>query len=154
MEVVVKRIILVALVFGLWSCSTHEEKVADGAHAEHQHEAAAATELTLNNGEKWKADAVTKANVDSLLAVLDSFKATTASSLEQYHAVAAELQQVLDKLISDCTMEGPDHDALHLWLHPLLERVDLLKSTKSVEDARHAFHNIDAQVRLFTTHFA
>ena len=37
-------------------------------------------------------------------------------------------------------MKGPDHDALHQWLEPLLEETKVLKNTTKVESARETLH--------------
>lgn len=153
MEVVVKTFVLILVSMILWSCSAPEEKVAESVHADHQQESAADTELALNHGAKWKADAATKANVASLITVLDAFNASEARTLADYLDVATKIQVVLDKLIGECEMQGPDHDALHLWLHPLLERLDALHSSSTAEEARIAYAKVNEQARLYSTYF-
>jgi hypothetical protein len=153
MEVDMKSFVIVVLATALWSCSAPDEKNATADHATHQHEKVAPVELALNNGAKWKADAATNTNVKAVVSVLDAFDASSARSLDDYLGVATKLQVSLDKLIGDCEMQGPDHDALHLWLHPLLERLDALKASTTADEARLAYEAVEEQARLYNTYF-
>ena len=74
--------------------------------------------IPLNNGAKWKADSATLRNVAAMAQVLnDSTYANSAKSKELYTA----LQANVDKMIKECRMQGPDHDALHVWLEKLMK---------------------------------
>ncbi|RPI66920.1 MAG: hypothetical protein EHM43_10460 [Ignavibacteriae bacterium] len=148
-----KKLLLIALAVVFMSCGGPEEKSAGDVHTEHQHQTAAPTGLALNNGVKWKADAATNTNVKAVVSVLDAFNASSARSLDDYLGVATKLQVSLDKLIGDCKMQGPDHDALHLWLHPLLERLDALMASTTADEARLAYKAVDEQARLYNIYF-
>ena len=105
--------------------------------------------LSLHNGVKWKADARTLANVSLL-------KKLVADALKQnpvnYSLTAEALQKGLDKMVSECSMKGPDHEALHQWLLPLVKNVHTLKKV-SVENAVVMLHEIEAQIQLFDQYF-
>ena len=112
-----------------------------------------AAALTLNNGAKWKADPSTNENVKSIKIVSDKFSGKKEKSLNEYHQCAADFQQAADKLIADCKMSGPDHDALHLWLHPLLEKIKTLKNSKDITEAGKFYSEIQSQLTLYKNFF-
>lgn len=50
-------------------------------------------------------------------------------------------------------MKGPDHDALHKWLEPLLEETKELKNATEVKNAREKLKEIDERINLFAQYF-
>ncbi len=144
---------VVVLSFILWGCSNQghsENKGADtAAESGHQHETNMGNP-GLNNGAKWKADTATLSNVALLKTIVSTSK---NDSPENYILTAAEFQDGLNKMIQDCNMKGPGHDALHRWLEPLLEETNVLKSATKVENARETLHKIEEQLNLFTQYF-
>ena len=109
-----------------------------------------ASGLVLNNGAKWKADLSTIGNVDLLQKVVSGAK---KESLDNYLQTAAQLEAGLNKMVSECKMQGADHDALHQWLEPLMEKARDLKKVTSTETAATLLTEIDKQVNLFSQYF-
>jgi hypothetical protein len=72
-------------------------------------------ELELNNGKKWKLDESTRSNV----AVLNQILSTGEKNPEMLVSVRAQT----DKLIRQCRLQGPEHEALHKWLKEFLEHL-------------------------------
>lgn len=106
--------------------------------------------LTLNKGAKWKADATTKVNVSLLQAIVSG---TKKESIENYKQTAAQLQDGLNKMVNECKMKGPDHETLHRWLEPLIEKVKDLDNEKSIEKAAIKLNDIDKHLKLFPQYF-
>lgn len=106
--------------------------------------------LKLNNGAKWDADSATIANVDLLK---QTFTEANSESLNDYFSRAEKLQLGLNKMISECKMSGENHDALHLWLEPLIAKTKALKMSKSVEDARLIYEDITSIITIFPQYF-
>ena len=50
-------------------------------------------------------------------------------------------------------MSGPDHDALHLWLEPVLKSTADLKNAKSMEEAEVISGAIIEDIDKFNTYF-
>ncbi|HRN54898.1 MAG TPA: hypothetical protein PLL71_00525 [Agriterribacter sp.] len=143
---------MILLLTGLlWACNSgtsHDsEALADPGH--HGHEAA----LTLNNGQKWNADAATSENVTAIRTLAQNFAVEPHTSLSDYGILASDLQKGLDKMIRECKMSGPDHDALHLWLEPLLRDVNELKKADNNASAERIVHAIDERLDLYTQYF-
>lgn len=109
--------------------------------------------LSLNQGAKWKSDLATLENVKNLQSIVEQAVKTPGPTLETYQNTAAGLQAGLDKMIRECRMKGPDHDALHLWLEPLIQQVSTFKENKSTEDASSQLNLIQKQIDLFADYF-
>jgi hypothetical protein len=138
----------------LLACNAGENTVVSGTASKidttENLPATAVPGLSLNDGVKWKADAKTLANVTLL-------KTVAADAVKQnpvdYSLTAAALQKGLDKMVAECSMKGPDHEALHQWLLPLIKKVNDLKKA-SGEDAALQLREIERQIHLFDQYFA
>ncbi len=90
--------------------------------------------MELNEGQKWPMDDHTRA---SFAAMADSFLSTDYPSLEGegLKQAGSELEVQLHDLIEGCTMAGPPHDQLHVFLSGYMPAVAALSHTGTVEDA-------------------
>lgn len=148
-----KKIIYLALgLFILIGCNQTSTKTAGDDHDDHDH-AATNTELTLNNGNKWKADSITNHNVVNLKTIADNFRIKPFPSATDYQLVGSDLNAGVNKLIGDCKMSGPDHDALHHWLEPVLKESNELKSSKDTTSARATFESLDKRIDDYHKYF-
>lgn len=150
--------ILIASLLGFWlvACKTKQTAEPNSQppamenqqaidHPEHN--------LSLNQGAKWKSDLATLENVKKLQSIVEAAVKTPGPTLETYQQTAASLQAGLDKMIRECRMKGPDHDALHLWLEPLIQQVGAFKENKSTEEASASLELIQKQIKMFTDYF-
>jgi hypothetical protein len=108
------------------------------------------TPLSLNNGVRWKADSVTLVNA---AAVREMIEGAGKSGEPDYNQVADQLQNGLNKMITECKMQGSEHDALHQWLEPLLGKAGELKNVTTAEEAGRKFREIEEWVGLFEKYF-
>lgn len=106
--------------------------------------------LTLNNGAKWKADSTTLLNVALLQQLISGAK---KESLGNYLQTAAGLQEGINKMVSECKMKGADHEALHHWLEPIMEKTKELKNANNIETVSTIFGEIEKQLNLFPQYF-
>ena len=137
------RSILVSLMLFIASCSNNQLK----SETKETQPLVAETnqaKLQLNNGEKWKLDEATRQNMKEIKAYIS--QASHANGVLS----GEELQKYADKLIKECHMSGPDHDALHVWLGSFLQHVQALKNNRDAESASHALHE---DVKEFDTYF-
>ncbi|MEO7263318.1 MAG: hypothetical protein ABIW38_00330 [Ferruginibacter sp.] len=114
----------------------------------HEHEAAAG--LSLNNGAKWKADSSTNKNVKDLYNVIAD---ANPVMLEDYQKAGKSIQAGINKMISECRMQGPDHDALHQWLEPLMEENKKLSEVTTIEKGKQAFGMIRKHFENYSEYF-
>jgi hypothetical protein len=123
-----------------------EKTTANNSHHEHK----SSETLSLNNGVKWKADSITNKNVAALKNIIANVKFT---GLEDYHNTGQQLQVGINKMISECRMQGADHDALHRWLETLIETNKKLLESKTIDDAVEIFEIIKKQINLYSEFF-
>lgn len=138
----------------LFSCShTSNEKSKHQTetvpHEEHQHNAEIQT-IELNNGEKWKVDAIMITHIRHMEKDVISF-----AKVEQkdYKLLSEKLQSNIDLLISNCTMKGKAHDELHKWLLPYIDLANELSEAKDETEAEKQFQNIQTSFTTFNQYF-
>ena len=156
-----KLLILFLCTSLLWACnddnksteiknaSEHADHKADSSHQQKTGEHA----LALNNGKKWDGDESTNQNVEALKSIITPFGQKENRTMEDYSVLAADLQAGLDKMVKECRMKGADHDALHLWLEPLMKDVADLKNSKTENEAASLFTKINEQVNIYNSYF-
>ncbi|MEO6134219.1 MAG: hypothetical protein ABIP35_03635 [Ginsengibacter sp.] len=145
----------------LFGCNQGNETQVKDEHADHDHAAEAATEtkaqdenlLTLNNGAKWKSDLNTDKNVKALKTVADDFKNKANPGVEDYHNVANSLSEGLNTMIKECKMKGPDHDALHHWLEPVLKENNELRAVADTTAGSALFTSLNARLNAYPDYF-
>lgn len=149
-----KRILTVLLAINLLpACNSQNEKengTTAGPAAENHEHTEKANGLALNNGAKWKADSTTLANAANLQGIVSNAK---KESRENYLQTASRLEDGLSKMVNECKMNGADHDALHQWLEPLMEKTKELKKATAPEKATAILSNIEKQISLFAQYF-
>lgn len=153
-----KKLLTVVLLAGfLLACNNDntpaKEATAGSPETNHHEHSATGDGLILNNGAKWKADSSTNINGKSILDSIEKFNPGVDKSLAVYTALSGDLQQGLNKMISDCKMQGADHEALHKWLEPLPGQVSELKEASTVVDAQTILEAIHSQVKLYPQYF-
>jgi len=109
--------------------------------------------LSLNNGQKWQTDEITGKHASAINEMANEFENNADKSLAAYLAFGNNVQNELQQLINDCTMKGPDHDALHLWLEPLLTDVKNLKNCDDENEAKIAVDVLINDARKFPQFF-
>lgn len=151
-----KYIILFSMVVGFLIACNQEDKnqsqnnVKDSIHQTDHPENALI--ITLNNGAKWQADASTNANVANLQSIAAKYNIEGADA-KMFQLAAAELQAGLTTLVSECKMKGPDHDALHLWLEPLMKMIKDFEKKAISNDASFLLKKIDDHLKIYPEYF-
>lgn len=126
----------------------HHETMMEEEHHHHDGE----NELTLNKGEKWHLDSITNVNFKSLLAMTDKYPDVDASP-EQIKDYGNDVKSGIGQLVKDCTMKGPDHEALHAWLSPVMRQMNTLTdSTDAAPDAK-VYDSLRRQIKIFDEYF-
>ncbi|TXE07737.1 hypothetical protein ES711_09860 [Gelidibacter salicanalis] len=107
-------------------------------------------DMAMDNGEQWQADVTTNEGVKQLQ---KTFYAKTTNSLEDYHKLAENLNEDKNYVVKNCTMVGPSHDNLHVWLHPLIEKIAALSKVETVEDASKLKLSIEENINAYSIYF-
>lgn len=141
---------LTVLLF-LTGCNPTSENSDHAAKDEVSTEAPSApTELELNKGEKWPVNAEMMVHVALSDSLVKNFEANT----EDGHAKLAEaLEDQKNHLISSCTMKGPAHDALHLWLMPYIGDIDQLAEAETEAEKEQALADLQQSFDTFHSYF-
>lgn len=107
-------------------------------------------EIQLNNGSKWEANIETTEGVEKMQELL---KTQSTTSIDDYHQLANQLNEVKNKVVKECTMKGASHDNLHIWLYPLIEKVSALSKTNEIDEASKIKESIIDNVSAYKTYF-
>jgi hypothetical protein len=75
---------------------------------------------------KWQLDSTTRVNISEIRTILSA-----NPKEDQLVKSGSELKGKINELISECRMKGADHDALHAWLEPFIQDVNLLSDGKN-----------------------
>ncbi len=106
--------------------------------------------LELNNGEKWKI-------IESMMVYIRKMESDVAafdkSEQKDYPVLVEKLKANIVLLTSSCTMEGKAHDALHEWLVPYIDLVNLLSEAKDKKEADLIFAKIQNSFKEFNLYF-
>lgn len=125
---------------------THEVDTVSG-HIEY------ANTLSLRNGAKWQTDESTRTHAAQLNTQVTVFNEKENLDLPAYHSFAADMQKELNGLTNDCKMKGPEHEALHVWLEPVLKEVNNIKTATTLENAKQATEKLTENVQKFNQYF-
>lgn len=106
--------------------------------------------IKLNNGAKWEANTETTDGVNKMQ---EALKTQTTITIDDYHQLASLLNENKNYVIKKCSMKGAPHDNLHVWLLPLIEKIDALSAVKTLENASKIKKSIEDNVNAYTTYF-
>ena len=79
--------------------------------------------LQLDAGKRWSSDDHTRKSVAEMLAAVKA--AADDMSPGRTASLGKQLQDLGNKLIAGCTMQGREHEALHAYLGVLLPRIQI-----------------------------
>jgi predicted small secreted protein len=163
-----KTILSIAIISALLvSCNETKTKdvgtdiveTAEGVHEHAMEEMAAEThsinnawvdEIKLDNGNKWEANVETTEGVDKMLNIL---KTNETKTVEDYHNLASKLNEVKNFVVKECTMEGPSHDNLHVFLHPLIEKIEALGKASTTDEGSEITASIKENLEGYYNYF-
>lgn len=163
MKKILLSLFTVAILFG---CNSQDSTTVAEDHTDQDHAAATQTDVPpggettlstgvpeLNDGAKWKADASTNENVANLKSIIDRFKTNEDPAVEDYHAFQASFTDGISKMVKECKMQGADHDALHVWLEPMMKDNKEMKDLDSKESLAASFNTLNQRVDIYPQYF-
>ena len=107
-------------------------------------------EIKLDNGNKWEANLETTEGVDKMLNLV---KSSAPKTVEDYHALASKLNEDKNVVVKKCTMEGPSHDNLHVFLHPLIEKIEALGKVSNTDEGAETLASIKENLEGYYNYF-
>jgi hypothetical protein len=114
------KILMILTLFAI-ACSDNARVTAKRGHEQEDTITEVRSPLRLNNGARWKTDEATRKNVAAIVKVMNdsnNFGTLNRSELKK------QLQVRIDTLVQQCKMDGPDHEALHLWLSQVIQDIN------------------------------
>ena len=154
------KIVLTGLILVSFLACTSEKKmdsnIAVQAEREHGHLSEGEDHkigLSLNNGSRWQTDESTWVHAVSLNALVEAFNKKEHTDIEAYRVFGTAMQNELGGLVKDCKMKGADHDALHLWLEPVMKDVNDLNKAGTADEGSNIVATLTADVEKFNLYF-
>lgn len=160
------KILLVIAIFSITLLSCNESKKKDKTpessvmESETIKEEMTDKEIILNNDwvhdisldkeAKWKANIETAQGINTMVNLI---KENNLITLEDYHQLANKLNNEKNMVIKECSMKGPSHDNLHIFLLPLIEKIDYLLTTTSIEEGSKITASIKDNLNLYQNYF-
>jgi hypothetical protein len=89
--------------------------------------------LRLNNGEKWKANEETTASIKRMFEIAK--EEIDEGRLSHYAAMGERLNLEKEALFSNCTMTGEEHNQLHIFIMPLINKFESLEFVSNEGEA-------------------
>ncbi|MEH6763381.1 MAG: hypothetical protein V7655_02685 [Aequorivita antarctica] len=139
--------------------STETVETTEGVNKHEMEEMAAQThlmnntwvnEMKLDNGNKWQANLETTEGVNKMLSLI---KASDPQIVEDYHALASKLNEDKNFVIKKCTMKGPSHDNLHVFLQPLIEKIEALGKVSTTDEGAEVTASIKDNLDGYYNYF-
>lgn len=107
-------------------------------------------EIKLDNGRKWEANVESNDGVAKMQSIIET---TETNTLEDYYKLTEELNIAKNFVIKNCTMKGESHDNLHVWLLPLIDKLNALSDAKTLEEAAKLKQSIKDNVNAYSDYF-
>ncbi len=107
-------------------------------------------EMSLNNGIKWEANLETTLGVDAMGKLISE---TETRSLEDYRNLGNALNNIKNDIVQECTMTGASHDNLHVFLHPLIQKIEQLQKTPTTDVGATIKESIKGHLKSYYTYF-
>ncbi len=107
-------------------------------------------EIELNNGIKWNANIETTQGVNMML---EEINKSSPKTIQEYISLANKLNDEKNMIVEKCTMKGESHDNLHIFLHPLIEKINYLLKVTSTQDGMKITNSIVENLEAYTYYF-
>lgn len=146
---------VVLLIAGCSHSSGHEHQDdthdhTSDTHKHDQDDTKLEASLSLNNGSRWK---VNETMMPFVTKMEKDIYGINPESVEDAKLLAETLQQRIDSLTSNCTMDGQAHEELHKWLLPHIELVKALSEANSLEASATIQEDLKQSMKTFEQYF-
>ena len=107
-------------------------------------------DIKLDDGQKWQANTETTEGVEKMLNLV---KTSDLKTVEGYHNLASKLNEDKNFVVKKCTMKSLSHDNLHVFLHPLIEKIEALGKVESSEEGAVVTASIKENLEYYYPYF-
>jgi len=144
--------LLLSACFFLGACSHfehhHHSDVETSDHSDTLADISKPLNIKLNGDNKWLMDAHTRSVTFEMVNRFSSLDIEQQDQEALIH-LGEQLNQDLDTLIQGCTMKGDEHNALHEFLISFMPALQKLKTSGSVDSAKHVEHLLTEYQQYF-----
>jgi len=159
-----KTILLVGAIALFTSCNDTKKKdtttetiVVEETHKEVKTDTKSNTlnndwiaDIKLDGTVKWDANIETTQGVNKMK---KNIAEANFKTVEDYRALASLLNNEKNFVIQKCTMKGPSHDNLHIFLLPLIDKINLLVETTSIQEGSEITESIIKNLNAYEKYF-
>ncbi len=107
-------------------------------------------DIQLNQGTQWKANRETTEGILKMTRLLSQ---SSPSTPEEYRELGNALNEEKNLVIKRCTMKGPSHDNLHIYLQPLIGKIGELQEVNSAEKGELLISEIEEHLKAYHSYF-
>ena len=136
-------LIIAAALIAACNSPTEKQKISESGEAITQH-------VSLNNGEKWKANPETDSGIAKMKELVNRFIGN--EDINAYHDLRAGLEKEFNTIIEKCSMKGEAHEQLHNYLLPMRPVFDSLSSNK-METCKTGFTEMKNHLAKYSDYF-
>ena len=108
------------------------------------------TQLSLDNGNRWKANIETTQGVNNLIHIMGSFE--ESDTVETYNNIGDSLMSGFKMIFKKCTMEGDAHNQLHDFLFPMKKMFKKLESD-DIKICKQGVADLNKHLPLYAEYF-
>ena len=108
------------------------------------------SQIQLDDGSKWKANIETTEGIQAMSTRLAEDESI---SIKHYKKLASDLNELKNNIIKECTMEGESHDNLHVFLVPLVNKIEALGEVNSVHEGALITKDINEHIKVYYNYF-
>ena len=150
----ISAFILTGFMISCGGAKEHEHESKESVPKAEHHEATQDSKLSLNEGAKWEADEPTFNGMKELKLAIVTFKTSHNSPIQsEYNSLGIQLAGITKEIISKCSMNGLDHDQLHIVLAPMLANVDVIKNGSDIDKIEKNVNALSNSLEQFFDHF-
>lgn len=107
-------------------------------------------EIELDGSQKWEANEETTQGVHNMLRIMEN---TAVGPEMDFKALGTKLKSQINVVIQKCSMKGASHDNLHVFLMPLIEKVDALQKPNDIEKNKALVASIYYNLEAYDSYF-
>lgn len=108
------------------------------------------SEIQLDNDFKWLANPENNEGVEKMR---NEIALADLESVKDYKTLASKLNDHKNYIIKECTMEGPSHDNLHIFLHPLIDKIEALGKINTAQEGAQLTKSIEENLKAYSDYF-
>ncbi len=144
-----KYITVIAAFLLITSCVNQGSEKKTGKEEKNIHKAQSEV-VTLDNGEKWKANFATTKGIMNMKYLVETIN--EESNIDDYRKLSENLQKEFQHIFQRCDMTGEAHNQLHSYLHPMSEWFKTLKEG-DMDECRSVVASLNEHLEKYDSYF-